>query len=302
MIFLHDQLVLTRDYLDQADADNSDWTDTELTRYLAQEQNYLATKIRNRQQDFFGKRYTFALTSGTIEYYLPRNIISPRFVEIITAGVTGTAPFFTVDEDDRTFEVVLPVGIDRISNIFPFDDIRRKFSRVSFERYSIFGNKLIFTPGKNLSGHVRVWFTSYIPSTHYGTAAAAGSSTLTLASTPTVGLREYGDNIYEGMFLGIYSGTGVGQIREITQYVESTRVATVDKAWDTTPTGAVYSILTPIPEQMAELLALGASIRARGRLQDSSDEFVGMYSAMSGEYLDEVDPRIRQGVRHVRNA
>ena len=303
MIFLQDIIVSVRDYLDEADSDNSDFTDSELTRYISREQDYLATKIRNVQQDFFCRRFTFALTSGTIEYYLPRDVINLRLVENITSGVSGTAPFFTIDEDDRDYSIILPQGIDSISGLTG-DDFRYsgENQNISLEKYSLFGHRMIFTPGQNLTGHIRLWYTSHVPSMHYGTIAAATSTTVTLSSTPTVGLLERGNNIYQEMLLGIYSGTGIGGIGRITEYVESTRVATVDSAFGTTPSGsAVYSIISPVPEQMSEMLSLGACIRARGRIDDSTDFQTMMYTGMQREFLNEIDPRIRQGVRRVRH-
>lgn len=44
------------------------------------------------------------------------------------------------------------------------------------------------------------------------------------------------DNAYTGMGVQIISGTGIGQVRHISGYVGSTKVATVSTNWTTTPT------------------------------------------------------------------
>lgn len=69
----------------------------------------------------------------------------------------------------------------------------------------------------------------------YGTC-----DTTETASTTTVELQSDMDgtnDAYNGMLIIIEAGTGAGQIREITNYVGSTKVATVNKAWTTTPDG-----------------------------------------------------------------
>lgn len=62
------------------------------------------------------------------------------------------------------------------------------------------------------------------------TAQAGAASTITLdASASAV------DDFYNGMAITIVSGQGAGQTRYISDYVGSTRVATVGSAWGTTP-------------------------------------------------------------------
>jgi hypothetical protein len=63
-----------------------------------------------------------------------------------------------------------------------------------------------------------------------GTAQAGTSTTITLKSTASAT-----DGIYVGMYVNITGGTGSGQTRLIEGYVGSTKVATVDEAFTTTP-------------------------------------------------------------------
>lgn len=61
------------------------------------------------------------------------------------------------------------------------------------------------------------------------TAQAGGATTITLDASASAT-----DDAYTGMFIGIVAGTGVGQIRQVSGYVGSTKVATV-ATWATNP-------------------------------------------------------------------
>ena len=73
---------------------------------------------------------------------------------------------------------------------------------------------------------------------HSGTVAAPASSAVTLA----VGANT-SDDVYNGSALHIVSGLGSGQVREIVNYVGSSRVATVNNSFTTTPnTTSTYAV------------------------------------------------------------
>lgn len=72
-----------------------------------------------------------------------------------------------------------------------------------------------------------------------GTAQSGASTTITLASGASAT-----DDFYNKAAVSIISGTGAGQTRQITDYVGSSKVATVDTAWATNPsTDSVYWII-----------------------------------------------------------
>ena len=81
-----------------------------------------------------------------------------------------------------------------------------------------------------------------------GTAQAGTSTTITLASGESATDDYYvqldGADANQGMVIKIVGGTGAGDpSRKITGYVGSTKVATVDSAWVTTPDStSVYEI------------------------------------------------------------
>jgi len=89
---------------------------------------------------------------------------------------------------------------------------------------------------------------------HMGLASAGGASTITLQSTASVT-----DNIYVDQLIRILAGTGDDQIRQITAYNGTSKVATVSPAWTVQPDNTSYygtlqsegigtgSLLTAIP-------------------------------------------------------
>lgn len=71
-----------------------------------------------------------------------------------------------------------------------------------------------------------------------GTAQAGASSTITLDAGASSS-----DDFYIGDIVQIVGGTGAGQSRIITDYVGSTKVATVDTAWTTNPSSDSVFVL-----------------------------------------------------------
>jgi len=108
------------------------------------------------------------------------------------------------------------------------------------------GNKIYYYSGLNET--VDFTYTRRLPKLHRGKPDAIGATTITLASTPLIGTVETGDDYYNHATVMILSGTGIGQEREITDYVGSTKVATV-AAWTVEPdTSSVYEIKCELPE------------------------------------------------------
>lgn len=71
-----------------------------------------------------------------------------------------------------------------------------------------------------------------------GTATAGAASTITLATGASTT-----SGFYNQCWIGIVSGTGAGQVRQIASYVGGTLVATVSAAWSTNPDNtSIYTI------------------------------------------------------------
>ncbi len=91
-----------------------------------------------------------------------------------------------------------------------------------------------FVPGESVVGAS----ASGLLQTFTGTATSGGVSTITLPNSASSV-----DSFYNGQTIKILSGSGAGQIRVITNYVGSTRVATVSNPFITAPnSSSVISI------------------------------------------------------------
>ena len=122
-----------------------------------------------------------------------------------------------------------------------------------------------------------------VPGTRAGTAQAGAASTITLdaAASATNGQ-------YVGNWLHITGGTGAGQYAQVSAYVGSTKVATVQPAWSTAPdntstfeitdTKAAYSNLTNTGAGSYWLAFAWGERRLRHyRVEHSGQAFDGAY-------------------------
>lgn len=85
-----------------------------------------------------------------------------------------------------------------------------------------------------VSGNITITASSVTTDT--GTAQAGGTDTITLKSSSSFTV----DDQPNGMYIELTSGTGSGQKRHIEDYVGSTKVATVNAAWDTQPDATTH--------------------------------------------------------------
>jgi hypothetical protein len=86
----------------------------------------------------------------------------------------------------------------------------------------------------------RVWpaILAGKPMRFAGTATAGGASTITLPLS-----AEATDAAYATLLIVLTGGTGSGQVRTVSSYVGSTRVATVDTPWTTVPNATTQCVL-----------------------------------------------------------
>jgi hypothetical protein len=100
------------------------------------------------------------------------------------------------------------------------------------------------------------------------TAQSGGSSTITLAAGASAV-----DDAYNNMQITIVSGTGIGQYKTISDYVGSTKVATVSSAWRTQPDStSVYQIRSVNQSTHRGFISdqLYADIKAYGAICDGN--------------------------------
>lgn len=92
-------------------------------------------------------------------------------------------------------------------------------------------------------------FGTMLQSAHEGTAQAGTASSLTLDASGSSATNDY----YKYAVLQIVAGTGVGQSRQITAYDGTSKVATVDPAWTTTPSTDSEYVITSLGIDAATL-------------------------------------------------
>ena len=93
-----------------------------------------------------------------------------------------------------------------------------------------------------------------------GTAQTGSTSTTIKLATGASSV----DDAYNGMYVTLTGGTGDGQERLITDYEGSTRIATVDTAWTTTPDNtSTYSLRVFTPNIVGQYINASPQGRAR---------------------------------------
>lgn len=115
-----------------------------------------------------------------------------------------------------------------------------------------------------------------------GTAQAGAANTITLAAAESAV-----DHTLEGAIVRITGGTGAGQIRLVTGYVGSTKVATVSRAWSTNPDNtSTYELIPTSPIIVEPVVLKDGSLTAakfssdglaagRGKVETKGPNLVG---------------------------
>jgi len=302
-------ITLQRSYIDETTSDysagNGDYSDTELLNFANAEQDHLFSIVRQSDGDWFGREKIFATTSTVTKYYFPRDLVSLRRLEMIRSTyVTGTAPFYIVDEVNAEIVELTKQTLNDKSysvSMTGTDTLYRS------EGYHLFSNQVVFTDTTFLGTeyYARIFYQPTTPKLHKSTAQSGAAATITLglaADVETVGTIKTIDNYYQGMIVEIMEGTGIGQQRWIIQYVGSTKVATVDSNWDTVPDAtSIYSIVSPLIEDFHELIALGGTVRAKGIKTEDDVSVVGsLYETLKTEFRATLESRNKHGARKVK--
>lgn len=106
-------------------------------------------------------------------------------------------------------------------------------------------------PNKPSGMTMRVWYTRRPSGLFYGVAAGGSSTSIVFPAVPTVGEVVQEDDWYNGMRVHCD-----GQVRRITDYVGSTRTATISPAWNVVPSStSAMSLMSPLPDRMHPLIS-----------------------------------------------
>ena len=226
------------------------WTQAMCFRAINAEVARLTRYIIDLDQGYFETLYTATPTSGVLT--LPRNPYKVRAVEVYRFD--RWMPLSWVGAADRYKYLTMDSSVE--ATAFRFT-----------------GSTIVLEPNQGGITSARVIYSEAPPPLIYGTAAAGGAASLTLAA----GVSPI-DDIYNNQRVYVISGTSAGDTRIITDYVGSTRVATVAAWTTTTDVTTVYSTLLPDPlDRWSDLVAYGAALRLLLRRRD--DNLIAMLQA-----------------------
>lgn len=265
-------------------------TDDKLTiaswvRWINASQQYHQGIVLEAAQDYFGSTQTISYVSGTQEYDLAGNELQIRLIER-----TDTDP-------DR---IIYPITInDRLLREPRYSD----WSIFQKPEYSyLWGNMVGIAPKPTETGtdNVSILYIRRLPDLSYGTASAATTTSITLASTPTFGTTAITDDYYNGATVRIVSGTNSGQQAVATDYDAGTRVITVTEWPGGTPSGTiVYDIVCDIPVQHHEAICIYAAIKAKMSDNENTRQLQIHHQKLIERMVAGLTPRTSQSARYV---
>jgi len=224
--------------IENPDASSMDVEDINDT--ISDVQDWLSSMILRTRPDFLCTYFDFT-PSGKLEYGitdgLPRGIDRIHALEDISNGSSR-------------------VGSDSIP--MKFEQRFSYLNNAMFESGWYFNHGKLGFPGNPSDGTYRIWYPIQPKALFYATVTSSTDNTVTLPVSLTVGSLFPDDDYYNGMFLL----TDDNQLREIIDYVGSTRTFTVDVDWSTNPANTVViSLVSPISGRFQDLLHLESAIR-----------------------------------------
>jgi hypothetical protein len=264
------------------------WTDLEIYQALNRGQTHIAKASKCLE-----KKVTVTTVASTQEYDLKDNGFS-NILDISEDGVyfyqNGSSYVPLKYKSKKRLNVEFP-GWQGVSASVP-----------KYYYYDKRSKTIGLYPKPNSSNAGAYLFVNgyYLPKVlHAGTATAGGASSITLAAgSSTAPYVSVTDDYYNNLYIEIYSGTGVGQKVEITDYVGSTRVCTA--TFTTSPsTDSVYGMVPEIPDEvhyLMEVYALWKLWSKGGSRTVLANNFKAEYyeglSSFIGEFIEDDDEMI----------
>jgi len=287
-----DMLKLIQDakvFADSALLDESDLTsekDENLTmavwaKFINMSKDYHYNIFKNAAQDYFAVKGTISFTSGTQEYSTPGNSVEIRYLE---------------KTDCDPDEVIHPINIDQRLDYVDDENNTDDDDTVTHHAY-IFNRIIGFQPNMDTATNgINIFYIRRLPDMLYGTCTATGT-TLVLPATPTFGVTSTEDDKYNDARVKVISATtGAGQIKEVADYVGSTRTCTVS-TWGTTPTGTIVAeIMCDIPEEHHWAVSLYAAILARTSDHEKIGDLALLYKDASDQIKEGLSRSRQKGV------
>ena len=265
------------------------WSDLELYNWLNQGQLYIATKSK-----CLTKEVTVTSITDTATYDLKDN----SFGDIINISEDGV--YFNINGTSKTPLTYKTQA--RLNQEFPGWQ-GQSSSTPQYYYYNKSSKTIGLYPKPNSSNAGAYLFVNgyYKPKVlNAGVVSALSGTTLTLAvGSSTIPYPSVTNDYYNGLYIELYSGTGAGQTREITDYTGATGQCTV-ATWTTNPdTSTIYGMCPEIPEEAQYLMVLFAVAKAwektgtRTQLaQTYWQEFFSGLQAFIGETIEADDEMI----------
>lgn len=243
--------IRARDLIGEEDA--KFWTQARVFRAINEEVMRLAREVIELDMGYFLTTYTVTPTSATVA--LPANFYKLNYIEVYKGS---------------QWYSVRPIWA-RDRYIYTAESGNQDAIAFRFE-----GTNIVFESGLGSVTSCKMHYSRLPAEMRYEVMAAAAATSFTMATTASII-----DDVYIGDVVATLSGTGSGQYRTVTDYVGSTKVATV-ATWTVTPsTDTYYSTLLPHPLSLfPDLVATGAAIRLIYRRRD--DNLLGMLKEQYG--------------------
>lgn len=226
-------------------------SDPEIDRWANEGYYKYAIRLMLASQGYFETTSNLDITNGQEAIALPYNFLNDRSLQKMVR-VERVLPTVRVPLNYRKrFSESNPTsGVSGGQSFLPSYDFR--------------GNSLIIEPTPSFTeanaggtAGLRIVYAALPPKLISGAPQAIANGSITLDAT-----ADPRDDYYVGSKIYIVSGTGIGQVRTITDYVGSTQVATIDSVWTLNPTvSSIYSTLIhdDFPESFHDLIPLFAT-------------------------------------------
>lgn len=218
-----------------SDPNNSRFNTDNVTDALIIACNKVWNHIIKLNPEYYQTEYNISTVANQESYDLPPDFERPLALED-REGVNATD--HGLDWDSAPFRTrLISLGWDIRGDMLYLHDI----------------------PTSSTANKWRLHYVRRIAEPSYGTAAGGGTTSITLATSPTYGTTVNQNDYYNNSRILIVSGPGAGEIRTVSDYVGSTRVCTISSGTAIT-TSSVYSVLPEIPDHAAALVCFEATI------------------------------------------
>ena len=252
------------------DASDRFFTGEEVMDRLHAAQQELIRSIVKEDPSFYVQRYDLSFVGGTGLYDLPLN------------SRMGTRIIFAENLASPNKQDIPPAQLRNYLGI----ESPGIVNLTDHWHFILEGGKVRITPTPNnsVTDAIRLWYVPSHGNMLEGNPSATASTTLDFFTTDADYTTNYGkidrrNDFYNGMEIRITDGTGVGQIRTLTDYDGANRRITV-AAWDTTPdTSSTFAVICPVPEDHHATVSVRAAmvmaVKNRNRQRDLQNIYYG---------------------------